>query len=157
MTSSFKSAVNRYDIIYPLKPKIPFINERSTLEATSLLTIHFQLLDLCTYRLLVHLINRTTGPSLFPLRLLHLFFLLATSLSLSAASATELFLHLSAGCCINLVAPESCGAPSLPQSVSVSLSLSPFVDLFRVPSFFTVHRSSSGLQCGSSLFLLIYG
>ena len=42
--------VNRHDVIYPLKPKIPFINEYPTLEATSLLTIHFKLLDFRTCR-----------------------------------------------------------------------------------------------------------
>ena len=146
--SSFWSVVNHPAVIYSLKPKIPFINEYPTIEATSLLTIHFKLLDLRTCRLSVHLINRTTGPSLFPLRLLHLFFLLATSLSLSAAAATELRHRSSAGRCINLVVPENCGAPLLLHPLWV-LSLSPFVDLLKVHSFFAVYQSSSGLQYGS--------
>ena len=119
--SSFRSVVNRPDVIYSLKPKIPFINEYPTIEATSLLTIHFRLLDSCTCRLSVRPRNRTKGHSLFSLRLFRFFFLLATPLHPNAAAIIELRLCLSVGRCIDLIASEEHGGSPLPQSLQLPL------------------------------------
>ena len=152
--SSFRPAVNRHDVIYSLKPKIPFINEYPTIEATSLLTIHFKLLDLRTCRLLVHLINRPKDHSLFPP--------LSPSLLLPPCdtSATERRrcrrtsppplrwpLH-QPGCTRD---PRCTSAAS---TIVVSPFLSSFVDLPRVSLFIEVHRGSGTiLPC----FSLVYG
>ena len=147
MTSSYKSAVNRYDVIYPLKPKISFINECSTLEATSLLTIHFQLLDLRTCRLSTHLINRTRAPLFFP------FVSFTSSSSLRhlcpwAPPPPPSFASISHPAAASTWLRQKAAA-LLRFSSSVSLSLSHFVDLFRAPSFIAFHQSSSGFQWGS--------
>ena len=107
--SSFRSVVNRHDVICPLKPKIPFINEYPTLEATSLLTIHFKLLNLRTCRLSVHLINRPKGHSLFPPSLL----LPPCDLCSTRALTLQPFFTSDSdkGRCMNLTGPDNGDAP----------------------------------------------
>ena len=147
--SSFRSIVNRHDIIYPLTPKIPFINEYPTLEATSLLTIHFKLLDLGTCRLSVHLINRPKGHSLFPPSPL---------LPPCDVSAPERRRHRRASP-LHLLWPlhrpdrtRESRHISAASTAAVSLPLSSSLDLSRVSVFIKVHRSSDTvLPCSSSV------